>query len=1184
MYKIYPKICGLDTRISKILLIMKLTTLLLIVTIMQVSATVHAQKLTLKQKNVSIARVFEEIERQTGYDVFYQPKVLQTNKTINANFENTPLDEVLKACLGNQPVMYTIDEKTIVIKQKEKSFFDNFIDRFRAIDVRGKILDENGKPMPNANIMVKGKNQIYKSNEKGEFNIPNIAEDAVLVISYIGYKQLEIPLKDAVMPLEIKLNVQTGELEEVNVTVNTGYQSIPKERATGSFAQPTKEIFDNRVSTDVISKIEGITSGVLFSINPLTGNRELSVRGRNTIFAIDQPFIVVDNFPYSGTIDDLNPNDIEDVTILKDAAAASIWGVRAGNGVIVITTKKGKLAQPLKISFNSNLTVGQRPDLKYNPNFLNSNEFIDVERTLFNNGFYDADLTGNNFSLISPVVDILNRRKLGQISVADSEALLSDLSSIDYRDQLSKYFYRPSVNQQYALNFNGGSDRTNYFFSVGYDKNTGNVQNSDYNRITINSNNTFKLVKGVDLSAGLYFARSKSESGNIIGELIGSRGLLPYTKFADESGASLPIIRDYRASFTNNAPSRGFLDWQFRPLDELSLNTTKNENNSIRFFSGLRFDILKGLTADIKYQHQRESGEGNSLRAYESYYVRNFINTRATVNASGIVTKLDNIPLGGIYGLSNRRLESNNLRAQANYNRQWSKHSIDAVAGVEAWEVRTEGNASTLYGYDPNTTNSRIPTITGSTLYPSGQFASVPNNLGITTSLLDRFRSYFGNASYSYLNRYTASISGRVDASNIFGVRSNQKFLPLWSSGIKWDIHKEPFFSLKWLPVLEFRATYGFNGNVDKSVTAYTTAVYANNALVSGYPLATIQGAPNPDLRWEKNRIINFGVNFETTNRVVSGSIEYFVKKGVDLLGDAILAPSSGYVNPSSLAYSVRGNFSDMRGQGIDIALETKNIDRVFRWTSKLIFSRATDEVTRFGTRYNPAFLVTNLSASGGGIYPVVGYPVFSLYSFKWGGLDATGQPQGYINNQISKDYPTLNSPASLEDIVYSGPARPTTFGGLSNTVSWKNWSAFLTINYKLGYYFRRPSISYSGLVNTWGGNRDFSKRWQQPGDEATTNVPVFTYPVNPARDNFYSFSEALVEKGDHIRLQDFNLAYTFSNKQLGISGLSSVQLYLYANNIGILWRANKANLDPDVLSTAYPNPRSVAFGARVNF
>jgi len=1162
-----------------------LTTLILITAILQVSANSFsfAQKITLSQKNAPLIRIFDQISSQTGYDFLFNSSTLKGARPVNIDVKDAELSDVLRAIFFGQPLDFSIENKSVIVtRQKEKSFIDNIIDYFQEIDVKGRIVDENGKPLPLTNITIKGKKQVYKTDEKGEFAITGVANDAILIISYIGYKPLEISLKNAIMPLEIKLNVLTSTLEQIQI-VNTGYQSIPRERATGSFAQPTKEIFDNRVSTDVISKIDGITSGVLITTNPLTGNRELSVRGRNTIFAIDQPFIVVDNFPYSGTIDDLNPNDIENITILKDAAAASIWGVRAGNGVIVITTKKGKLAQPLKISFNSNLTVGARPDLKYNPNFLNSKEFIDVERTLFDAGFYNADLTGNNFSIISPAVDILNKQKLGQISGADAQTMLSALSSIDARDQLSKYFYRPALNQQYSLNLNGGGDRTSYLFSVGYDKNAGNVQKTNYNRITVNSNNTFKLFKGVDLSAGLYFAKSKNESDNVINELAGGRGLLPYTRFADESGASLPITRDYRASFTSNAPSRGFLDWQFRPLDELGLNTTTSENNSIRLFSGLKFDILKGLTADIKYQYQRESGKSNSLRAYESYYVRHFINTRATVNASGIVTKLDNIPLGGIYGLSNRQLESDNFRAQTNYNRQWNKHSLDAVTGFEIWEVRTEGNASTLYGYDPNTTNSRIPSITGSTLYPSGQFASVPNNLGITSSLLDRFRSYFGSASYSYLNRYTASISGRVDASNIFGVRSNQKFVPLYSAGLKWDIHKESFYGIKWLPVLELRATYGFNGNVDKSVTAFTTVVHANNALVSGYPLATIQGAPNPDLRWEKNRIINLGVNFETINRIVSGSIEYYVKKGEDLLGDAILAPSSGYVNPSSLGYSVRGNFSDMKGNGIDIALETRNINRAVTWTSKLIFSRATDKVTRFDTKYNPAFVVTNLSASGGGIYPVVGNPVFGIYSFKWGGLDATGEPRGYINNQLSKDYTSLNSPASMEDIVYNGPARPTMFGGLSNTVSWKNWSTFLNVNYKLGYYFRKPSISYSGLINNWGANRDFSQRWQQPGDESKTNIPAFIYPLNPAKDSFYTNSEILVEKGDHIRLQDINLAYTFSNKQLGSSRISSVQLYLYANNIGIIWRANKANLDPDVLSTAYPNPRSIALGFRVN-
>jgi hypothetical protein len=518
------------------------------------------------------------------------------------------------------------------------------------------------------------------------------------------------------------------------------------------------------------------------------------------------------------------------------------------------------------------------------------------------------------------------------------------------------------------------------------------------------------------------------------------------------------------------------------------------------------------------------------------------------------------------------------------YNSHWKANEITAIAGAEAWENSTYGTGNRLYGYDPATTAFTQPATSGGLQYPAGEYLYLTpqdNTYGITTDLLNRFRSYFGNAAYTYKNRYTVSASGRIDGSNLFGVNTNQKSVPLWSTGIKWDVDREGFYHIDWLPILKLRATYGYNGNLNNTLTAYTTAQYTGPATLTGLSYANDLTAPNANLRWEKDRVMNAGVDFGLKKNMLSGHLDYYMKKGTDLIGDETLAPSSGYVNPSTGGYSYRGNFAAMTGHGLDLDITSKNIDRSFKWTTCFLLSFNTDKVTRYEGTLSPESLVQNPIQA---IYPVVRRSVNSLFSYKWGGLDQNGNPQGYINKGLSTNYGSLITPDSLSDIVYSGPSRPTIFGGLNNAFTWKSWTLLVNISYKMHYYFRRTSINYYGLFYDWAGNKDFSRRWQKPGDEKSTSVPAMTYPDNQSRDEFYTYSEVLATKGDQVRLQDVSLSYNLGRRQWAKLPFTNLQVYLYANNLGIIWRANKEGLDPDVVTGSYPNPRTIAAGIKASF
>jgi len=1170
---------------EKIFLVMKLTTALILIGCLQVSAKGFTQEsITLSEKNAPLEKVFKKIKQQTGYYFVHRDEWLKQAHNVDINVKDAPLSEVLEICFRNQPITYSIVGKTVIIKLKEVAKNTPPLEA-PPIDVRGRVVNEKGEPVVGATITVKGTSRATSTDEKGEFILNGVDENATLIISSVSNEQQEIKLNGR-NEINVQLKTKVTELAGVAVAVNTGYQEIPKERATGSFATVNEVQLDRRVATDIISKLQGIASGLLFTKDLKSGDRKLSIRGRSTIFANDQPLIVVDNFPYEGDINNINPNDVESITLLKDAAAASIWGVRAGNGVIVITTKRGIRNQPLRVELTSNITIGNKPDLFYDPNYLSAPEFITLEDTLFRRGFYNADFTATDRRPVSPGVEIFLKRKNGQITPGDSAALFAPLYTYDVRRDLEQYFYRRAVNQQYAINFSGGTDKIVYFFSGGFDKNLASAVGNENTRVTLTSQNVFTPIENLDITAVIAYTQANTETDNTLADVrtggLQNKNIYPYARLTDDQGNPVTIVKDYRTSFVDTvSTNRGLLNWKYVPIDELGLTENKTKLSDIRIMTAIKYKFIRGLSAEIRYQYEKQNIQGRIYQNQETYYARNLINQFSSGSGASLVR---NIPLGGILSPTYNDLVSHSGRGQINYSANWEKNDLVAIAGIEVREARNDQNAYRLYGYnDDVATYGLVNPTTFYTLYPSGNLGIISDGVS-NSGRLDRFRSYYTNAAYTYNDRYTLSASGRIDQSNYFGVNANQRSVPLWSVGVKWDIDREKFYASKLLPVLRVRATYGFNGNLDKTVTAYTTVLYGNQSLISA-PRATIRNAPNDDLRWEKTGMVNLGIDFAFKNRVVSGSLEYFSRKGIDIMGDEILAPSTGYTNPVSNTTAFRGNFSTIKGQGVDIQLYSRNIDRIFKWTTGLLFTYATDKVLDYNAPISFATYVALANGSQGVIYPMEGKPVYGVYSYRWGGLDpATGDPRGFVADTISKNYGQTNNPTQAADIVYNGPARPEIFGGITNFFAWKRLSLSANIIYKFRYSFRRSSINYSTLFNSWYGHKDFTNRWQKPGDEKITDVPSIPTGINTNRDLFYANSEVLIEKGDHIRLQDVTLSYDLSRNQWSKLPVKEIQLYIYLNNIGILWRANDLDLDPEFPIGGIPLPRSISFGAKIEF
>lgn len=1024
----------------------------------------------------------------------------------------------------------------------------------------------NQQPLKGATVKIAGQQLTVQTNENGYFSLITKEKQGKLIISYIGYKTQDTAFNsNNIAHFKINLEANTAILDEV--TVSTGFQTLPRERATGSFSLIDNALFNRSVSTDVISRLNAVSSGLLFGSPTANNGLGITVRGQSTIWANAQPLVVLDNFPYEGDLNNINPNDVESVTILKDAAAASIWGTRAGNGVIVITTKHGKYNQPVSVSFNSNVTTSQKPDLFYERT-ISPADFITAEKFQFANGKYNSYFA-DGYTALTPAVEVMIKAESGTISAADAYAPLNALGQHDVKNDLLKYFYRQAVNQQSSLSISGGSAQQQFYVSGGWDKNLAAAIGNQYGRVSLNATNTYSLLNHkLEITTGLVFARTNTQN-NAVSPQFGNGSIYPYAALADAQGNALPIAR-YREGFPGTLANANLLDWGYKPLNELGYADNFVKGTDYQASLGIKYKIIPRLSAELKYRYGDGTTDSRNHYSEDTFYTRNLINSYTVISPAGVATRP--IPLGDILDLTNGEYTSQNLRGQLNYDQRWNnKNQLTAIAGSEIGELNTHQSSYNLYGYDPLRENSVPVDFAGS--YPNyitGASAIIPSGLGLS-SLTNRTISFFSNAAYTYLDRYTLSASARSDGSNLFGVKTNQRWSPLWSVGSGWNISRESFYQVEWLPSLKLRATYGYNGNIDKNLTAYlTTQLVSTNRYGAAY--STVLNPPNPDLTWERIGQMNLAADFGLKNNRVTGSVEYFHKYGKNLIGDAILAPSSGFT-------VFRGNTAQIQGKGADVIINAALLNGGFKWNAMATFSYATSYVTAY--QKMPANNADYISGS----VPKVGSNMNGIYVYKWAGLDPlTGDPRGYLNGIVSKDYAKMVTGANINDIQYAGPSVPPYFGNLMNSFSYHSFSLSFNVIYKLGYYFRRPSISYGDLFNGNSsiGSSDFANRWQKPGDEKITNIPAITYPADGNRDSFYLSSAALIEKGDNIRLQDIQLSYDLSKKVFPGSPFSNIRVYSYVSNLGMIWHANHEGLDPDAGS--YPQPRSVALGVKVDF
>jgi TonB-linked SusC/RagA family outer membrane protein len=1039
-------------------------------------------------------------------------------------------------------------------------------------EIKGRVLHAiNGKPLTGATVHIQNGGETGSTDAEGYFNLKHDKVSAQVTVSYVGFRSRQLIIK-AGEPVSISLMDIEKDLDEV--VVRTGYQQLPKERSNGSFEVIDSNLLSRVPAFDVLSRLDGQAGSIYF--NKAGGAGNITIRGISSLTAaLQQPLIILDNFPYEGDINQINPNDIEQVTVLKDAAAASIWGSRAGNGVIVITTKKGRRNAAPSWKFNYNVGLTEKPDL-YSMSRMTSSDFIDVEKFLFGKGFYNSAI--NNTSsrpVLSPVVEWLQQQKTGQITEMELAARIEQVKGNDVRDEFLKYLYQPALLQQFHLQLSGGGQQIQYALSAGYDRNRETTIGDRFQRFTLRSDNSYQPWKNVEINAGVIVTRTVSEQ-NSPGDYFtmvpggGKSVLYPYAKLANEDGSPAVVLKDYRAAYTDTAGGGLLLDWKYRPLQEMQLLDNRSQTDHVLGKLGVKIRLIKGLDAEVRYQLESGLNETDANRVPDTYMARNLVN-RYTQISGGTIKNI--IPYGGILDASSERQMSQQGRAMLNYQLNQTDHQVAALAGAEIRQSNFESNSNRLYGYreDP-LIFSNIDFVNSYPIYGNLSGPTTIYNGASVSNTLQRFVSFFANAGYTYRNRYSVSGSIRKDGSNLFGVNSNQRTVPLWSAGGGWTVSKEGFYKLNWLPFLKLRATYGVSGNTNTNVTAYSVIRYypaAGN--VVNLPYAAIQTPANPDLQWETVAMFNVAVDFSTKGKRLSGSIEYYRKKATNLLTDAPLDPTSGFTTGTF-------NSGEMKGTGVECNLHLEWFQRKFQWSTDLLLNYSTNKITKY-----------DLAVASGGSYvgkettinALEGYSAFGVFAYRWGGLTSTtGDPIGLIDGKETTNYTDLVSKTPVNQLDYYGSSRPPHFGVVRNTLSYGPWRLSANIGYQLGHYFRLQSIQYNILYSSWATHGDYTKRWQTPGDELKTHVPSMPYPSSSNRDDFYNYSSVLIEKADHIRLQDIRLDYQFSLK---LKQPFRVQVFLYANNLGLIWAANDAGKDP-AYGTGLAAPKSISGGLQLNF
>ncbi|MNG65996.1 TonB-dependent Receptor Plug Domain protein [compost metagenome] len=1178
--------------LHKTLVVMKLIIVILTFGLCQVYASGFAQKITLKEKNASLELIINKIRKQSGYDFIGDAQLIKKVNGLNLTVKDAPLVDVLNQIFKNTNIMYRIDTDIIALKPKTEAAA-----AMQQLVIRGRVVNEHLENLSGASIRVVQSDMTTTTGKDGTFSLRVPDRDAMILVSYVGYEPLTLKVKESMGLIQLTPSLST--LEGVDVTVSTGYQTISKERATGSFSQVGQSVLGKRPTSNLSSALQGTVAGMQAKENE-DGSVNFLIRGNSTLYADSKPLIVVDGFPISSSnFSDINPNDVESVTVLKDAAAASIWGARAANGVIVIVTKKAKTDNRLTIQGSAFSRISRRPDLNYILTQANSSDQVAYERKAYENNwaFYPyANSFGDITNSLTLAQEALYANQYGTMSTADMNAELDRLSKIDNRGQLRDLLTQRAVLNQYNVNLQAGNERIRNYTSVLYENSKGSFQKNGYDRFNLNFNNDFNITSFLKFNLGANLQYKKQQYGGAtIAEI---EELSPYELLLNQDGSYGVNLKDYNREQLGLIPTGKFTysDWSYNLLREVRGRDFTDERINARVQTGLNLKIIPGLTFDTKFQYERNKIDRERIYGESTFYVRSLINRKTQYDDDTKTVGKAYIPKGGILRrgmlqyedgfnaeeLGQEDIQSFVFRNQLNFDRVFgSDHHISAIGGMEMSQYLTKGTINpTVYGYYGDKLQATTPPYGyGSSVDQFTDFEGSPTTIpgGNTTFRWqkNKFISLYGNAAYTYLSRYTLSGSIRSDASNFITDDPKLRWSPLWSVGAKWNLAKENFMAAQdYVDRLEMRLTYGKNGNMENS-TSTATLLNVGGSLNSstGTITATIADNGNPRLRWEKTASTNFGIDFSFFKSKFFGSVDLYRKKGSGIIGQIALPSATG-------TKSQKFNNAEITNKGFELALGTNlAIAKNIQYSTNFNYAYNANNIDAL---YNPSLYTYQLIT---GTF-VEGRPVGSVYAFDYiGMIDGVPHVAGPNNSpQTFNDVSIYNRGLGLPFLHYMGTDVPPHTLGWTNTVQVGNFNIMFILLGKMGGVYRNPTFNYAALV---GSDKTFVNKYVNDVLAGKPDIPGFALPDETNLYLWDRYSEALssqVEKSSYIEFKELSLGYKLSNRWTEAIRLNNVNLFVQARDLGLIWRANSKGYNPDWLPGTMRPAQSYTFGINFQF
>lgn len=1137
----------------------------------------------INMKDASLSAIFEEIENKTNYYFAYNSRLTEKDLKVNVNSKRKSLAQVLMQLSAKAKLQFKQVNNNIYVTPIESKKSKPLEVVIKETQINGKVTDTEGRALPGVNVLVKGTTRGTITNIDGIYTIIVNGEEDVLTFSFIGYQTREIRVGNQTQ-IDVELSEDVSQLNEVIIT---GYNEVEKTELTSSVAAIKKEEIKNISQPTIDQLLQGRIPGmsVVSSSGEPGAVPVVKIRGTATLTGSTQPLWVVDgvilenpapispaefNSPdlvnrIGNAISGINPEDIESITVLKDASATAIYGVKAAGGVVVLTTKRGEEGKP-RINLISTVGVTFRPTYD-RFNLMDSKERIDIESYYYGLGttYYNADANINSVGLAGAYARYKSR-DLETWGDFENEVRKAQTYNTDWFDIL----FRNAVTSNNNINVSGGSSTSQYYASFSYLDQQGADILTDYNRYTALAKLNTQLSES--LNAEFYLSGYASERTSYPYSLVPG-GVSNFTRgtprpfdYAINTSRTFPL-RNEDGSYNMYRGHEDF--YLFNIMNEYDNSDQTTTQNSLTTRVSLDWSVLDNLKLFGILNYSKT----NSLR--ETYYKEN-TNQVAGIRQSEFGVPAPDysyLPSGGVifstsdfqdYFMGRFAVEYKPISTQM--------HQVQLYAGLEYRANSYRGDQTTGWGYLHDRGRTVAPTdIIGEA------FSGAPYL--VISDYERKYASYYGVASYTLNEKYTINGNIRYDGSNLFGSNPKYRWKPAWSVSGRWNLINEPFIqNTTWINGMALRGSYGVQGSTNEQSTPQIVATFRVPGYWSELNQLSIDQPANPNLRWEKTYTTNIGLDFNFLNNTINAAVDVYNRKSEDLIINTRISEVNGF---SYLPI----NFADVTNKGIEVGFTVNPIHTdAFGWSTTINMAYNKNEVTRVNLEPNVSRMLSPFPYKPDAA--LEGKPLNSLYSTDFAYLDESGVAHFYLE-EGDTTVATTGLEFEVGDLVYNGPIEAPYTGGISNFFSYKNFELSVLFTYGFGNYLRMQEIMESWMyAPDQNLSEELTNAWKEEGDEEFTDIPnIKQLTGSNTHKDYWNQSDIRVVKGDYLRLKNVTLRYNLPNALLSKLSLTNAHVQLEGNNL-LLFADDRLNgFDPETfVYQSLPNLPSVLLGVNVTF